>query len=245
MAILEPAFHVKAVLAAAAVLLTILVATLPGYAQGEKEQGIIATGHGEVQGQPDIARVAVAVLTQAKDQGQAAAQNATLMTAVQDALTSKLKLAKKDIETFGYSVRPQYDYQARPPKLTGYEVVNTVRVSIRDLSKIGAVIDAAMAAGANSIQGISFEIENDEPLRKEALVKALTIAREKADVIARTLGIGLGPVVTVRESVSPSAVPYAYSMMRAEAMVAAAPETPVQPRELTISADVTVVFGVK
>ena len=213
-------------------------------ADGEAQKGIIVNGHGEVKGQPDVARVMVGVVTQSKDQGQAATENAKIITTVRDALISKFRLSKKDLETFGYSIQPQYNYESRPPKVVGYQIRNAIRVSIRDMAKIGQVIDAATAAGANEVQGVSFEIEDEKPLRSEALVKALNDAREKAKLIAGTLQIPIGPVISVRESAAPPIMPYRFAA--ADAMMAAGgPETPIQPREMTVSSDVTVVFAIQ
>ena len=233
----------KIVVCGVAAFLAMALSAIPSAADEAEPKGIGVNGHGEVKAEPDVARVMVSVLTQSKDQGQAAEQNAKLTTAVRDALMTKFNLAKKDLETFGYNIQPQYDYQARPPKVVGYQVRNTIRVSIKDLTKTGQVIDAATAAGANEIQGVSFEVENDAALRNEALVKALTNAKEKAELIAKTLGVQVGPVVSVRETSAPSVMPMRM-MMAAEAKMAGAPETPIEAREMTVTADVTVVFGI-
>jgi len=233
----------KAVVCAIAALLAVALSTIPSVADEAEPKGIAANGHGEVKAEPDIARVMVTVATESNDPGEAAAQNAKLTTAVRDALVSKFKLAKKDLETFRYEIRPQYAYTKNQPTVTGYQVTNTVRVSIKDLTKTGQVIDAATAAGANEIQGVSFEVENDEALRNEALVKALNNAKEKAELIAKTLGVRVGPVVSVRETSAPSVMPMRM-MMAGEAKMASAPETPIEAREMTVTADVTVVFTI-
>ena len=84
-------------------------------------EGITAYGHGEVKVKPDIALLTIAVTTQNKDQAEAVAQNATRTTAVMQALKDA-GIAEKDIQTQSYTVQPQYDYDAKPPALTGYQV---------------------------------------------------------------------------------------------------------------------------
>ncbi len=224
------------------ILFLLLLAT-PLLSDSSSMRGIISTGNAEVKGQPDIARVTISVVTQSKDQGQAVANNAKTMTAVRESLMTKFKLRKKDIETSFYGIQPQYDYKVQPPKIVGYQVTNSARVSIKDLEKIGQLIDAASAAGANQIGGISFDIEDDKPLRNEALVLALTEARQKAELMAKTLNVSLGPLLSVQESFM-RPMPF-QSFARADVMAASTPETPIQAQELSISANVTVIYDIK
>lgn len=235
--------YLRAAICAVAGLLVVATAAISAPTGEKPERSISVSGHGEVMGQPDVARINLSVVTQDKDAGKAAAENARISTAVRDALTSKFALAKKDLETFGYSVQPQYDYKVQPPKLIGYQVSNTVRASVRDMAKVGQVVDAAIGAGANSVQGIGFEIENDAAAQNEALVKALNNAREKAELIAETLNVTIGKPISVQETGEGRPIPV-YSGARAQAAMAPL-ETPIEAREVMVTADVTVVFGIQ
>ena len=123
----------------------------------------------------------------------------------------------------------------------GYTVSNEVRIKVRDLAKVGAVIDAALAAGANYSQNLVFAIEDDTPLRKEALAKAASNAEAEAKSIAQALGVKLGYPVSVNEG-GAQAPPM--PMMRMAAMDAAAPSTPIMPGENRVSASVTVLYSI-
>ena len=235
--------HFRAALTLLAGLAVVVLFSVPSYSADEQPHGITATGHGEVMAQPDIARVMVSVVTNGRTQSQASAENARTMTAVRDALMSKAGIAQKDIETFGFNVQPQYDYKPQPPRLVGYQVTNTVRVTIRDLNRVGEVIDTATEAGANQVQGLAFEIENDKALQNRALVEALNDARGQAELIAKTLGVPLGRPISVTQTTTiPRPIPFFAA--RAEMAGAPPPETPVQPRVITVVSDVTVVYAI-
>ena len=140
------------------VILAALTLSTVGTARGQADivrpsllavsQGLTAHGHGEVKVKPDIARLTAGVMTQAKDQASATQDNARRMTALMAAIKS-LKIADRDIQTQGYSVDPQYDYNnGHGAILTGYQVTNSVQVTLRDLTQAGTLIDRATQAGA-------------------------------------------------------------------------------------------------
>ena len=204
-------------------------------------EGITAHGHGEVKVKPDIALITIAVTTQSKDQAAAVASNATRTTAVLNALQDA-GIAEKDIQTQSYTVQPQYDYDAKPPALTGYQVQNSVQATVRDLTRVGLVIDKTTAAGASQINDVSFDLSDRSRAESDALALAVAGAKRKAGVMADAAGVDLGRLLTLTEGTdSPPVRPV---FMAARAMVAeAAPTTPIADQQISVTADATLVYA--
>ena len=165
-------------------------------------------GEGKVTAIPDIAAIEIGVSTEKTDVASAQKENTTKMNAV----TKKVKdlgVDEKDIQTTQYNIYPQYDYTNNRQQLRGYQIAQNVRIKIRDLSKIGAILEAATSAGANQVSGVSFTIDDPEKLRQEAREKALDNAREKAKALAGRADVKLGKIVSFSESDSGTPpVPY-------------------------------------
>jgi uncharacterized protein YggE len=215
----------------------LLMTAIPSPAQNQTS-GITVTGNAEMTVQPDIAIVTLGVTTEASEAEKAVQENARIANAVVDAIV-KAGIAKRDIETSQYSVAPIMDYQKVPPVTTGYKVTNTVRLKVRNLTKVGSLIDTAIGAGANNVQGVGFDIEDPSFFRKEALVKALKKAEADAKLIADTLGVKLGKVVSVSETGPVIIRPTEYGVARAEATT-----TPIIPGQVRVTALVTVVYSI-
>ncbi len=123
-----------------------------------------------------------------------------------------------------------------------YMVSNNVRISVRDVSKVGAIIDAAASAGANNIWGINFDLEKKDAIEGELREKAVADARRRAEALAKLENISLGPVLAVSELVSgqdsPPPMPYAAARDSAAG-------TPVEPGQITVQDQIKVVFAIK
>ncbi len=234
----------------AALLLLPGLTTLPATAQAVRpvpsgdfvSTGLTVSGHAELKVKPDIATLTVGVTTQAAHQSDAAQANAAKITAVLNALRGA-GVADKDIQTEGYNVQPQYNYQASPALLTGYQVDNTVDVTVRDLGKAGAVVDAATQAGATNVSGLSFDLSDRTAAEQQALAQAVTEARAKAEAMAQAAGVTRGPLLSLSEGTPAVVQPF----VMARAMVAAAPAaptTPIQSSQVTVTADVTAVYAI-
>jgi uncharacterized protein YggE len=169
-------------------------------AQAQSGRHVVgASGQAIVSVKPDQAKLDVGVMTQAATAQDAAAQNASQVAAVLAQLRTVLGSAA-DIKTIGYSLNATYRYpQGAPPVLTGYTASNTVEVTMTDLSLIGRTIDAASQAGANSVQGLQFSIQDEEPVRQQALSLATKQAKAHAQAIASGIGASLGAVVAAQE----------------------------------------------
>ncbi|MCE5324429.1 SIMPL domain-containing protein [bacterium] len=200
--------------------------------------GIVVTGSGEVKAQPDIAYVTLGVNTQSGDAAKAAKDNAGITNAV-IAAVMKAGIAKDDIETADYSVNPIMDYKKSPPMTVGYNVSNRVRLTIRDMTQVGSIIDIGVKAGANNVQGIDFSIEDDTTLCRQALSNAVAQAKSKANSMAEAAGVKLGRLISMSEAGGYTPRPMLAGLAKSEA----AP-TPVIPGELTVTASVTMVYAI-
>jgi hypothetical protein len=203
-----------------------------------------ASGEATVTAKPDRAQISIGVVTRAATAQAASAQNATETTQVIDSLKSALG-TNGEIKTTGYSISPQYDYsnQGHPPRVTGYEASNTVLVTDDDLSTLGKIIDAATSSGANNINGISFMLRDETPIRQKALTEATERARANAETIARALNLHVTGVLQAEPTEMPTfrPMPVAEPMMA----VAKAVPTPIEAGNLNVNARVTVVLQVE
>src|ERR1043166_6520538 len=160
---------------------------------------VSVSGDSTVQAQPDTAVVTLSVVTQARQASEAQQQNAAQTDAVVKALRSAVGTGA-EVKTSGYSLQPQRVYkEGQPPTITGYEARNSVTVTLNDLKKVGAVIDAAGQAGANDISGIAFSLKQDRPALDRALSEATKEAVSKAQLIAQALGGRVSRIVEVQE----------------------------------------------
>jgi uncharacterized protein YggE len=234
---------------AAGALVTLALAGAPLVAQDDDSpppRTLTVMGYGEVKASPDLAFVELAVETTAETAAKATAENARRTTAVIDAL--KQKIGGKDrVTTTGYSLQPHYANRRpgsdAPPEIAGYVASNRVRVESRDLTKVGDLIDVAIAAGANRTDVLAFTLENRAPHLREALQKAGAEARAQAESIAQALGVKLGEVLNASTAgFSPPVPMYKERMV---AMAADAMSTPVEPGEVEVNATLTVTYRIE
>ncbi|HBB88699.1 MAG TPA: hypothetical protein DC047_13900 [Blastocatellia bacterium] len=205
---------------------------------------VLVTGNSIVQAQPDTAILNISVVTQARTALEAQQQNANKSDAVVRAVKSAAG-AGAEIKTSGYSLQPQRVYKEnQPPTITGYEARNSVTVTLADLTKVGAVIDAASQAGANDVAGISFTLRKDRPAHDQALADATREAVSKAQVIATALGGRVVRIVEVQEEGFERPRPiYTDSLQTMRAQVAA--PTPIEVGTLDITSRVQLVAEVE
>ncbi|MGR9247191.1 SIMPL domain-containing protein [Rhizobium leguminosarum] len=227
-----------------------LAAAAPAFAQEAKprESVISVTGDGESSVAPDMAVVNLAVVKQAKTAREALDENNKAMNDVLAALKSG-GIAERDLQTSGFSIQPQYNYpqpvdgQQQQPQLIGYQTINSVTVRLRDLAKLGAVIDQSVTLGIN--QGGEIQFTNDKPdaAIEEARKNAVADAVKRAKTLSEAAGVKLGRILEINENV-PRAMPqpvYRATMMK-EASDAA---VPVQGGENNYNVSVTVTFAIE
>ena len=208
-------------------------------AQDKNSVSVSATGTVKVT--PDVAYTTVGVVTQKKKMQDAQAANRDLMNAVVAALKAA-GLTDDDIRTTNYSVYPVYDYMDASQKITAFEVNNTVELTIRDIDKVGAVLDAAAAAGANTSYSVSFDLLDKSPVYNKALTAAMEAARTKADTLAAAGGFAIKGVLNVSEGYNSTPVYYEYAA--AEDNSGKAP-TYISAGDLDITASVSVVYEIE
>jgi hypothetical protein len=213
---------------------------------------VSVSGTGEVRQAPDEATVRLGVTAQAENARQAQSQANEIANRILEAVTA-LGVERSAIQTSRLMLDPVYSQPGpeerrgdRPwePRIVGYRASNVVSVTLADLARVGPVIDAAVGAGANEVQGVDFRLRNDAPARQQAVRRAIEDARGTASAIADALGVTLGPVLEAREGgaqvLSPQMDVRAY---RQEAMAVSAP-TPVSPGEVEIFARVEVTYRI-
>src|SRR5664280_45593 len=163
-----------------------------------------ANGSATLTAKPDQAQLDVGVVTNGATAQDASQQNANLSTTVQAAL-SKVLGSAGTLQTVSYYVSPRYSNSPNQPSvIVGYTASNTVRVTTTDLSQIGLLIAAANQAGANSVGGLSFGLQNPEPVVEQALTQATKQATAHAAAIAAGLGGKLGAVLSARRNNLPA-----------------------------------------
>jgi uncharacterized protein len=190
---------------------------------------------------PDVATLSTGVVTQGVDANSALRANAEEMNRVMAAVKAA-GIAERDIQTSGISIYPQYHYvENKPPKITGYQASNTVNLKVRDISKLGKVLDALVASGANQVNGPNFEIDKPEAVYDEARLEALKKAQARAELYANALGLRVRRIVSIDEGTGyQPPIVRMQSMMKAASMEAM--DTPVSPGESSLSASLNVVF---
>jgi len=210
------------------------------FAQQPPVSSIRVTGDARVTAKPDRVQIDVGVTTRAALSQDAASQNARELEAVLAAVR-KAAGPTAVLRTLSYSLTPNYRYHPKEgePTIEGYTALNVVQVQLDDLTRIGAVIDAATQSGANRVQGIQFTLRDQDTVRAQALREAATRARAEVDVLAAALGVKVLRILSVEES-SPRFAPVRVYGGAARAMNAeAAPQTQVESGTLDVTADVT------
>lgn len=197
----------------AAVLLTACSASAP--ATGTPTRTLSVSGSGKVSAEPDKVTISVGVQTHGDDVVLAVADNNRQSSAVRDAIL-QAGVSPADLQTTYFSVwnTPVYDANGSPTGLVTYTVDNTLTATLRDPSRLGAMLQAALGAGANNIQGISFGVSETKPFEDEARQKAMDDAQARAEMMATAAGVRLGKLTSISTSVwypQPMAS-YAYGM---------------------------------
>ena len=224
-----------------AALLLCFALFVPMTAQAAEEPPILSvSGSGMVQGAPDQAAITLGVVTRAETAAEAQQENAAKAAAIRGAL-SALGIEDKDVKTEDYNFRPEYGRDGSERVVVGYTASNTIRVRVRDVAKVGDVVDAVLASGANTIHSLDFSIRDTDGLRRRALESAVKDAREKADVIAHALGKSIVGVHHVTENTGMFQPRHTNGMMM-KSMDAAAESTPIDAGTMSLTADVHIDF---
>ena len=217
----------------------LLAAALPAGAQETPQRPrITVSGEATVSVEPDLAQLRAGVTTDAKTAREAAEANSRAMNAVMAAVKA-LGIAERDVQTQGYVITPVYEGNQRPrERITGFLATNYLLLKVRQIDKLGEIIDRLVAAGANTMGGIEFIVSDPSKLLDDARAQAIADAKRRAELYAKAAGIALGPVHSITEQSAGMQFP---PMMMTRG-AAAAPETPVAPGERTLRVTVNVSF---
>ncbi|MCR4403032.1 MAG: SIMPL domain-containing protein [Firmicutes bacterium] len=217
--------HSHRLIAAAAAALIVVAAVVAvgarpeaaqeGAREDQKDGLLRVSGTGIVDAKPDLARVSLGVETLAATAREAQERSNETAASVVKALHD-LGIADDDIVTVGLSLNPEYRYDQNKKEsvLTGYRSVHTMTVTVRDVARVGKVIDALTEAGGNVVRSISFEVSDESRFRDEALEKAVKDATRKAEAAARAAGVKLKGIATITDTGGSSGMPLP-TMMRA------------------------------
>lgn len=205
---------------------------------------ISVSGTGRVKATPDVADVQLGVTFQGKNAQSASSKAAETMDAVITALLG-LGIAEADIQTTSLNLDPIYDYDDNPPNITGWQASNMVRVTVRDISQVGEVVDSATAAGATNVDGISFRVEDPTEAQTIARSEAVANAEAKALQLASDARVNIIGVVSVSESGGQAPPPV--FLGRADVSFAAEQSisTPVLPGEVELSVNVFIQYEIE
>lgn len=206
---------------------------------------ISVSGIGRVFVAPDVADISVGVVSQDKEAGVASAKTAEGIDAVIKALL-ELGIEEKDIKTTQLSLNPIYDWDVNPPRIDGWEATNMVSVTVRDVTQVGAIVDAAVAAGANRIDGVTFRVDDSTAATAEARTAAMANAKATAEQLAKEAGVTITGVISITESSAPAPTPiYMERAMAAGEAMDASVATKVMAGEVEVQVTVFVVYSIE
>jgi uncharacterized protein len=208
----------------------------------EIQRTITITGQGQVSVKPDIAVVESGVVTQAKTAAEALAANTAAMQAVFEALKGA-GIEDRDMRTSQFSVNAMHTRPERgeAARISGYQVSNLLSITLRDLDRVGEVLDKLVTTGSNELRGIRFQVEKPGPLMDGAREDAVKDALRKAKIYVAAAGVALGPVLTINEHGGGGRP----QPMFARAMSMEAADVPIAAGEQTLSTSVTLVIALQ
>lgn len=235
----------------AAALLALLLLTLTvGYNSGAQEsqtgkRTLSVTGNGKIDASPDVAYLTLSVETTSKNASQAVKDNAATTNKVLEVI--KAKLGKEDkVSTAGYNLSPIYEYnnQTNKSEFSGYRASNRIIVEAHNLKELGNIIDATAQAGLNNIESLTFDTTKRDEFRREALTRAVNDAKSTAETLAKAAGVKITRILQLSPSFDyPVPVYRDYAMAKEAAP--AAPPTPIEPGDISVSATVNIVFEIE
>ncbi len=240
---------IRAIIPTAALAIVALVAVACGEgdtivnSDGSTTTGISVSGTGRATAEPDLVLLQLGVEVERRTVAAAREAAAASQQAIIEALKAN-GVDEKDIQTVRFSVQPRYDSPNRVRVLSGYNVSNVVSITVREIDKASAAIDAAVAAGGDSVvvQGISFAIDDPTDLREEARRAAVEDAKERASQLADAAGVKLGRPISIVES---GFTPFPQLGIGGELFARADTATPIQAGELDIVVSVNILYAIE
>ena len=203
---------------------------------------ITVSGQGKAGTPPDMATVRSGVVTQALTAKEALAANNVAMEQIMKVLKSR-NIDAKDIQTSGFNVYPQYKRQqrgGRANEISGYNVSNNVSVKVRNLSRLGEILDALVQSGSNQISGVSFGLSNSREIMNKARRNAVDDAKGRAELYAQATGVRVGKVISISEQSIQSPRPMFQARMAMADM--ASESVPIATGEQEVTATINVMY---
>lgn len=207
----------------------------------QRVNSITVSDSGEVYAKPDIGLVSLSVVTEAKTVAQAMTENTSKMNNVIGFIKEQ-GVEQKDLKTTNFNISPRYEYAHEIGKrtLVGYEVSQSLQVKIRDLSKIGAIIEGATGLGANEVGGLRFAIDNEDAIKAQAREEAIKKAKAKAETLAKQLGVNLVRIISFSESGTTPQLIYDETMSAiGKGGVAVAPDIQTGENKTSVTVSIT------
>jgi uncharacterized protein YggE len=204
-----------------------------------QERTISVSATGSVLAEPDLAMISTGVVSEADTAREALSRNTATMAKVIDGLKA-LGISAQDIRTTSLNVEPRYrSAKDQAPSIVGYQVVNQVRITARELKRLGEVLDQIVSLGVNQIGGIAFEVSKAEELRDEARKMAMANALRRARLYAASAGADVGAVLTISEDApAPAPRPLARTSL-------AASDVPIEPGTQRLEVKVYVTWALR
>ncbi len=235
---------------AAPLFALLLLTFVVGYASNAQDthnekRTLSVTGSGKVDAAPDVAYLTLSVETLAKNASQAVKDNSGTTNKVIEAI--KAKLGKDDkVSTAGYSLAPVYEYnnQTNKTDFKGYRASNRIIVEAHNLKEIGNIIDSTAEAGLNNVESLSFDTTKRDEIRREAIVEAVRDAKATAETLSKAAGVTITKILQLSPSFD-YPVPVYRDYALAKEASPAAPPTPIEPGDISVSASVSIVFEIE
>lgn len=212
---------------------------------GAATTGVTVGGRGQVNLEPNVAYITIGVRSTGSNVSEVVAANAGQVSAVMAALADA-GVAQADMQTSNFNVyaSDSYDPLTGMPSGTTYSVENTVNVTARDLANLGQLLDSAVSAGANSIWGVSFDVDDKSAPQAEARDLAIADAIAEAQAVAAAAGVTLGDIVSITY-VDTSGMYYPLYGMGGGGGAMTDQATSIVPGRINVAADVTVTFAIR
>ena len=228
------------------ILLIVMLIGLTGCQQTDEEHTLNAQGTSELTFDPDEAEVwaGISIVKDTAEEAQSEANK--VINAILDNLRYK-GISEDDIETESLNLYEERTWtQDEGSKVIGWRASQTLKVKTTDLTKVGTIVDVAVNNGANQINNINFGLteEKEQEYKKQALSEAAKNAKEKAEILAESLGAKLGKIKTVSES-NFYYMPYRYDMVKAAGELAVEEAAAVMPSDVKVTANVNIVYYLK
>lgn len=243
--IVYPVWTVPVLIISLVVLASVAILGERGILPTSDQKGITSSGEYSLFSEPDQVVAYLRVETRAAKAEDARNANAETMTNVVAALKTQ-GLTDKELQTTGFTIYQQQDYNITTGRSTPGEYIatNSLRITTRKVDQIGTYIDLAVANGANGVDSLTFELSEEKQfaLHQQVIAGAAQIAKQKADAIAKGVGVSLGKPIDIKESFnSPGPMPY-YMTAKDSAERS---ETPIEPGQQKYTAMVTITYAIR